>query len=156
MFTSALFSFLGGSAFRLIFGEVSSFFTKKQDHAHEVERMKLQEEADAAQHARNIEAIKVQAELGVKTIQMQAEADVSRIDAGAWAQAVGDVGKKTGIKFLDIWNGSVRPLLATIAIIMLLIQFMQHGFVMTEWDKELVAGILGIYLADRQLSKRGK
>ena len=39
---SALFSFLGGSVFRMIWGEVSSFIEKRQEHAQEIERMRLQ------------------------------------------------------------------------------------------------------------------
>jgi len=70
----ALFSFLGGSAFRMIWGEVSAYFTRKQEHAEEKERMELQGKLEAEQHARNMESIRVQAELGVKTIQMQATA----------------------------------------------------------------------------------
>lgn len=153
---SALISFLGGSAFRMIWGEVASYFTRKQEHAQEVERMRLQADLEAAQHARNLEAIRVQADLGVKTIRVQAEADTSRIEASAWAQAVADVGKKTGIPFIDIWNGAVRPALATLAAVAVLGQIIHNGFALTEWDKELVAAILGIYVADRSLHKRGK
>jgi len=153
---SALFSFLGGSAFRMIWGEVSSWMTKKQDHAQEVERMRLQAELDAAQHARNLEAIRVQADLGVKTIQVQAEAAMGGIEAEAWADVVGSTTKTTGIRFIDIWNGSIRPLLATLAILVVVAQIVSNGFVLSDWDRELVAAILGIYLADRQLMKRGK
>ena len=153
---SALISFLGGSAFRMIWGEVSSYFTRKQEHALEMERMKVQGDLEAAQHARNHESIRVQADLGVKTIQVQAEADLARTDAAAWADAVTAVGRSTGIKFLDIWNGSVRPLLATISIAVVLFEVMKNGFILSEWDKELVSAILGIYVADRSLGKRGK
>jgi hypothetical protein len=153
---SAIVSFLGGSAFRMVWGEISSYFTARQQHAQEVERMKLQGELDAAAHARNLEAIKVQADLGVKTIQVQAEADAGRIDVSAWAQAVADVGKKTGIQFLDIWNGSVRPLLATISIAVVVFEVVKHGFELSDWDRELVGAILGMYVADRTLAKRGK
>lgn len=153
---SALLSFLGGSAFRMLWGEVAAYFTRKQEHAQEVERMQIQEKLDAAQHARNLEAIRVQANMGIKTVRVQAEADLSRIEASAWAQAVADVGKKTGVRFIDIWNGIIRPALATMAMIVVVGQVIQNGFVLTEWDKELVAGILGIYIADRGLSKRGK
>lgn len=153
---SALISFLGGSAFRMIWGEVSSYFTRKQEHALEIERMKVQGDLEAAQHARNLESIRVQADLGVKTIQVQAEADLARTDAAAWADAVAAVGRSTGIKFLDIWNGSVRPLLATIAIAVVLFEIIKNGFALSEWDRELVSAILGIYVADRTLGKRGK
>lgn len=152
----ALISFLGGNAFRMIFGEVVSFFTKKQDHALEIERMKLQGELDAAQHARNLEAIRVQNELGVKVIEVQRDADLDRIDANAWAQAVADVGKTTGIKFLDYWNGSVRPLLATLSIGVVVANIIANGFILSDWDRELVGAILGIYVADRSLARRGK
>ena len=152
----AILSFLGGNAFRLIFGEVAAYFSKRQEHDQEVERMKTQGELDAAQHARNLEAIKVQADLGVKTIQVQAEAALDRIESDAWAAAVADVGKQTGIKWLDVWNGSIRPALATMAMAIVIFEFCKAGFVLTEWDRELVGAILGIYVADRHLSKRGK
>lgn len=153
---SALFSFLGGSAFRMVWGELSAYLTAKQSHKQEIERLRLQGELDAASHARNLESLRLQSDLGVKTIQVQAEADLARVDVGAWAQAVADVGKTTGIRFLDIWNGSIRPWLATLASAVVLFEIVRNGFVLTDWDRELVGAILGIYVADRQLSKRGK
>lgn len=153
---SALISFLGGSIFRMIWGEVSHWFTAKQEHTQEIERIKLQAEYDAAQHARNLEAIRVQADLGVKTIQVQPEAAVAQSDAGAWAQAVADVGKQTGIKIIDIWNASIRPWLATLASTMVMVEIVRNGFVLTDWDRELFGAILGIYVADRSLKNRGK
>lgn len=156
MIFSALLSFLGGNAFRLIFGEVVAYLNKRQDHALELERLRLQAELDAAQHARGLEAIRVQAELGVKTIEVQRDADLDRLDVGAWAGAVADVGRTTGIKFIDIWNGSVRPLLATLAILLVVFQVVANGFVLSDWDRELVGAILGIYVADRSLARRGK
>lgn len=153
---SALISFLGGSAFRMIWGEVSSYFKAKQDQAFEIERMKLQGEQEAAQHLRMVESAKQQAELGIKTIEVQHEADVARVEADAWLTAVRSVGAQTGIKFLDVWNGSVRPLLATLAIGVVVAEIWRNGFVLSDWDRELVGAILGIYVADRSLSKRGK
>ena len=155
MFTTIL-SFLGGNAFRLIFGEIVAYLNKKQDHTLEIERLRLQGELDAAQHARNLEAIRVQNELGVKVIQVQRDADLDRIDAGAWAQAVADVGRQTGLKFIDYWNGSVRPLLATLAVTVVVAEIARNGFVLSDWDRELVGAILGIYVADRSLARRGK
>lgn len=155
MFT-ALFSFLGGSAFRMIFGEISAWMTRKQDHQQEIERLQLQAELDAAQHGRNLESIRVQAELGVKTIEVQAEAALSQIETDAWAKLVESTTKTTGIKWLDAWNGSIRPALATLAMLVVIGQIVVNGFALSDWDRELVAAILGIYLADRQLSKRGK
>lgn len=153
---AALVSFLGGSAFRMIWGEVSAFFTKKQDHKQEMEKMRLQAELEAAQHARNLEAIRVQADLAVKTIEVQSDAKLSEIDAQAWADAVGSVGRTSGNKFIDIWNGAVRPFLATVAIGILLIEIISNNWMPTEHVLVIADAVLGIYVADRTLGKRGK
>lgn len=152
---SALFSFLGGSVFRMIWGEVSHWMTAKIEHKQEMERMQEQEKMAAAQHARNQDAIKVQAAMGIKTIQVQAEADLSRIDVGAWAQAVADVGKQTGIRWLDAWNGSIRPAVATWAIAMITVAELGIS-TMSDNAWAVASAALGIYLADRTLFKRGK
>jgi hypothetical protein len=153
---SALISFLGGSAFRLLWGEISAWVTAKQTHKQELAMLEAQAKFAAQTHAQNLESIRVQAELGVKTIHVQKDADLARIDAGAWAEAVSAVGRQTGIKFLDIWNGSIRPLLASIAIALVVFEAAKSGFQLTDWNRELVGAILGIYVADRTLSKRGK
>ena len=61
-----ILSFLGGNAFRLIFGEIVSFFQKKQEQQQELERMRLQGDLEAAAHTRNLESLRLQSELGVK------------------------------------------------------------------------------------------
>jgi hypothetical protein len=153
---TALLSFLGGNVFRMIFGEVVSYFNKQQEHTQEIERMKLQAEADAAQHARNMEAITTQANLGVKTIQVQAEAAVGQIEAEGWLEAVKATAIKTGIMWVDGWNAMIRPGVATWSVVMLTLG--EIG-VITHLSENVisVAGCaLGIYLADRSLFKRGK
>jgi hypothetical protein len=152
----AILSFLGGNAFRLLFGEVFAYLNKRQEHKLEIERLELQGRLDAEQHSRNLEAIRLQADLGVKVIEAQRDAVLDQVEADAWAQAVTDVGKRTGIRFLDIWNGSIRPALATAAMIAVLFEIARNGFLLTDWDRELIGAILGIYVADRHLSKRGK
>lgn len=153
---SALISFFGGSVFRMLWGEISHWLTAKQDHSFEIERLRLQGELDAAAHARNLEAIRVQAELGVKTIQVQAEAALDKVEADAWSGVVNSTTQKTGILFIDLWNGCIRPMLATLAILAVVGQIASNGFVLSDWDKELIGGILGIYIADRSLARRGK
>lgn len=152
---SALLSFLGGSVFRMIWGEVSSLVNKKQDHAHEIERMRLQADLEAAQHARNLEAIRVQAELGVKVIEAQSHAAVDAMEAEGWLEAVKATGRKVGIAWVDAWNAVIRPGVATWAIFMLTCN--EFGvFVITDETASVCFAALGIYLADRTLGKRGK
>ncbi len=155
MILSALLSFLGGNAFRMIWGEVASWLNKKQDHQYEIERLKLQADVDAAQHERNQAAIRLQAELGVKTIQVQAEAAVSQLETEGWLEAVKATGRSVGVAWVDAWNATIRPGVATWAVIMLTLS--EFGvFVMTESTASVAFAALGIYLADRTLGKRGK
>lgn len=152
---TALISFLGGNVFRMIFGELISAWNKKQDHEQELDRMKLQNQLDADVHARNLEAIRVQAELGVKTIQVAAEAKLEEIEANGWLEAVKATAIQTGIKWVDAWNAVIRPAVATWAIIMMTLH--EFGvFVLSENTIALSGAALGIYLADRSLFKRGK
>lgn len=152
---SAILSFLGGSAFRMVWGEVSAFLTKRQDQRNEIERMRLQAEIDAAQHARNLEAIKLQADLGVQTIRVQAEGAVSQAEADAWREAVTAVGRPIGVAWVDAWNAVIRPGVATWAVFMLTCN--EFGaFKITEETAGVCFAALGLYLADRALGKRGK
>lgn len=153
---SALLSFLGGNVFRLMFGEIVSYFDKRQAHTQEIERMRLQGTLDAQQHERNIDSLKVQADLGVKTVQVQAEAAISQIEADGWLEAVKGTTKTVGIWFIDAWNGAIRPFVATWAIVMISAHFAQHGWVLDDNGWSICGAALGIYLADRSLFKRGK
>ena len=155
MFT-ALLSFLGGSVFRMLWGEIAGWVTAHQTHRQEIERLQLQSEADAAQHARNLEAIRVQADLGVQTIRVQAEADTERIEAQAWGTAVATLYQPSGIAVVDAWNGIIRPLAASIAILLWVLALNEQGWKMGQWDKELIGVVLGFFFASRELTKRRK
>lgn len=152
---SAILSFLGGSAFRAIWGEVSNWLTERQNHAHEMERMRLQAEIDAAQHARNLDSIRLQADLGVREIRVQAEADINRIESEGWLEAVRSTGRAIGIAWVDAWNAVIRPAVATWSVAMLTLS--EFGvFALTDTTASVCFAALGLYLADRTLGKRGK
>lgn len=152
---SALVSFLGGSVFRMLWGEVSAWLTKAQDHKHELDRMHLQAELDRGQHERQLESIRVQAELGVKTIQVQAEAAISELETQGWLEAVKGTTKTVGIAWVDAWNATIRPAVATWAVLMMTAG--EFGLmVLSENTLAITGAALGIYLADRNLMKRGK
>lgn len=153
---TTLISFLGGSVFRMIWGEASAWLTKRQDHSQELDRMKLQAESDAAAHSRNLETIKAQAEAGVKVIQQQAVSAVQGTETDAWFEAVKGTSRTVGIKFIDAWNGVIRPAVATWAVVMITIHYANNGWVLDDNGWGLCGAALGIYLADRALFKRGK
>lgn len=151
----AILSFLGGSTLRMVWGEVSAYLTRKQDHAHEVERMKLQAELDAGQHARTLSSLRLQGELGVKTIEVQAEGAVDQLEAQGWLEAVKATGRATGVRWVDAWNSAIRPGVATWGIVMLTAEAMRL-LVVTDGTASVVYAFLGIFAADRSLGKRGK
>lgn len=152
----ALFSFLGGSAFRMIWGEVSAYFTRRQEHSQEIERMRLQNEMDDKRHSRDMDRIRLQADLNVQEVKVVGDIAIQTTEASAFVEAIKAAGKPIGIFFVDAWNGAIRPSMATVALAVWVLALYRAGFIPTDWDRELIGGILGFYIADRTLAKRGK
>lgn len=152
----ALLSFLGGSVFRMIWGEVSAWYNKKQDHAFELERLRLQTEIDDRNHQRTQEMLRLQNELGIKSVEAKAVADVATAEADAFARAMENAFKPSGWAFVDIWNGIIRPSAATIALLLWVLKLNSQNWVMQEWDITLAGTVLGFFFADRSLGKRNK
>lgn len=152
----ALFSFLGGSVFRMVWGEVSAWYNKRQDHAFEIERLRLQGDLDAAQHVRTQEMLRLQNELGIQMVEAKAEADIGVEEAEAFTKAMQNAFKPTGWAFVDIWNGIIRPAAATIALALWILKLNSQNWLMQEWDITLAGTVLGFFFADRSLGKRGK
>lgn len=148
MFT-ALITFLGGATVRLLLGHFFDFVTKWQDNKNEMSRLRLQGELDAAQFDRNQSAIRLQAELGIKVIEAQTEAHVTSAEADAFVEAVKATAQKTGIMWVDLWNGVIRPMLATICIVLWMVALAQRHFVLDEWDRSLMSLALGIFIGGR-------
>jgi hypothetical protein len=152
----ALLSFLGGNAFRMLFGEIMAFFNKKIDHEQEMARMELQGRLDAEQSTRNLEAIKTQAALGVQTIRVQGEVDLDKLAAEGFNTAVELTGRVTGVKWVDAWNASIRPALATVCIFLIVRYVAALDWKIDDQVWAIIGAALGIFVADRQLLKRGK
>lgn len=153
---SALFSFLGGTFFRMAFGWVSAYLDKKQDHKFEIERLKLQTAIDKATHERNLEALKLQADLGIKTITAQRDADIDRLDGQAFLSAVEATKIITGVRWVDSWNASIRPAGATLGYIILGCSIAAADWVVSAAVFELVCGMIGLFFGGRIMEKQGK
>lgn len=152
----ALFSFLGGSVFRMIWGEVSSWINKRQDHQHEMEMATLQAQLEDQRHTRDMARIKLQSDLNVKEVQVMGDVAIAKTEADAFVAAIKAAAVPTGVAWVDAWNGSIRPAAATIALCLWVFALAHAGFITNDWDRELVGVILGFYFADRTLGKRGK
>lgn len=150
----ALLSFLGGATARAVIGHAIKWFEKKQDHAQEMERMRLQAELDQGAHERNAALIKLQAELKVAEVKLVGENAIGLEEAKAFTEAMKTANQPTGNWFIDAWNGCIRPGAATVAIGLWICKIIKAGLTITSWDENLVASILGYYFADRQLGKR--
>lgn len=153
---SALFSFLGGSVFRMIWGEVTAFVSRQQDHKFELARLQLESELEDRAHQRTQEALRLQAELGIKTIEAQAQAGVVTAEAEAFTEAMKTAFTPTGVHWVDAWNGIIRPAAASLALVVWFLKLLHQGFAMESYDMEITGVVLGFFFADRSLGKRGK
>lgn len=153
---SAILSFIGGSAFRMIWGEVSAWLNKKLEHQQELDRIREQEKIDQAKHARQQELIRLQHELGIKAIQVAGDVETEKLAAEAFANAMKDANRPTGVKWVDAWNATIRPSAATISLALWVGNLAQAAFVLTDWDRNLIGAIFGYFFADRSLAKRSK
>ncbi len=152
---ASILAFLGGSAFRMIWGEAAAWMNKKQDHAYELQRLAQQEGFSAAQHARQMESIKFQAEQQVKVIQVQGEQALATIEAEGWWNVAQAMTKPIGVKWVDAWNAAIRPGVATWGVVVLTLEVFAIASV-SEGTSGVIYAALGLYLADRTLAKRGK
>lgn len=152
---SAILSFLGGSVFRMLWGEIAAWVNRRQEHANEMERMRLQAELDDRRAERELRAIREQAAMQIEVVRVQGEQAIGEVEADAWLEAVKATGRQTGLKWVDGWNAAIRPAVATWAVVMLSAEALKW-LTLTEATASVCFAALGLYLADRALAKRGK
>lgn len=150
-----LISFLSGSIFRTVWGEISSFVTKNQDHKQSIELLNIEAKLGANKHAQDIELIATKQSLGISNTQNQVEVITGSSSADAWVEAGKGINTRTGVEWVDGWNQAIRPGVATIAVFSMIAEIIMLGH-LTDWHREVFSAALGIYLADRTLTKRGK
>jgi hypothetical protein len=151
---SAILSFLGGTAFRWIFGEVVGFLKAKQEYAQELAMLRLQHDQDRDKNQWRIEEFKAAAAAGVQVIEAKSEAMQRELMDRAFLAATEATGRKTGIRWVDAWNASIRPGLATAAILLLVLQSVAPGYiVLTAFVQEVCGMALGIFVGGRIANK---
>ena len=159
MFETAI-TFLGGTAFRLVFGSVMDWFKAKQDHQHELEMQRLQSELESSRHTRDMERIQMQSALNVKEIQVVGDVAEQKLMADAFLEAVKATGTKTGVAVVDAWNASIRPAGATFSLAVWIgsvlaayfaadAALVASGTVLTDFDRSLISAFLGVFVGDR-------
>ena len=144
-----LLSFLGGTAFRWLFGEALDFLKRRQELAHEMQLMALTHEQDRDKHQWQQEAIKAHAEMGIKVIEAQSEADERRGAADAFLAAVKGVQEASKRPdWIGKWNASINPLLATVAIFCLVGESL-HWMTLSPLFSEVACAALGVFVGKR-------
>ena len=165
-----LFSFLGGTAFRWLFGELIGFFKARQEHQQEIERLRLEHDLERERAQWQREAAQDAAAAGLRVIEAQSEAargaaaDAAFVaavqavgavseQAGAVAQRPGFVGWLAG--FAVALNAFIRPELAQVSILLIVGNAIwpQH-VALAGLVGEVVCGALGLFVGER-IRQRG-
>ena len=153
-----LISLVGGGLFRLA-PSVVEWFSKRQDHAHELAMIDRQ---------MDLERLKWQQ----KEAEIAAQAEAS--ESGKWADALAPAMQpvKSGVKWVDAVNASVRPALTywwclclySTAKGIIVYSAIESGaglpelssIVLDEFDRAVVGSIIGFWFLDRALRKMSK
>jgi len=153
-----LLSLVGGGIFRMI-PSVIELISKRQDHAHELAMLDRQMQ---------LESLKWQAKAAEITLQSEAA------EAAKWAEALpaAQVTVKSGVKWIDAINASVRPALTYWWCLGLYSAYKGVTVwvaidesapleqiattLMTEFDRSVIGSIIGFWFLDRALRKLSK
>ena len=147
----ALLSFLGGAAFRSLLNSVLTIWTTAQDHKHELAMLEMQDRLDERRRTHELAMAEVAHKQGVEVIRVRGEADLQRTDAEAFVAAMRSFNQRTGIFFVDLWNGIVRPAFATLCLFLLLRHFAALDWKLDSDGFQLIGAVIGYFFADRTL-----
>ncbi len=151
-----LLSFLGGTAFRWILGEVLGFMKARDEHKMEMQRMTLQHDQDRDRALWQRESMAVAAAEGLKVIEAQSVAAKAQAADAAFLAAIGGVNEAAQRNdWIGAWNASIRPLLATVAIVLLVGQAIAPTWVvLSPLVMDLICAVLGVFVGER-IRQRG-
>jgi hypothetical protein len=151
-----ILSFLGGTAFRWLFGEIIGFVKEREERKRELEMMRLNHEQDKDKHQWQQEAIAAHAAAGVKVIEAKRQSDESAAADDAFLKAIEGVNTASDRKdWIGAWNASIRPFLATVGILLLIGNTVAPTvFVISALVMEVICGVLGVFVGER-IRQRG-
>lgn len=153
---SGMLSFLGGTAFRWILGELFGFLKARDEHKAELERTRLQIELERERAILQRQAAQQAADLGVKIIEAKSEADTEAAAALAHLRAIEGVNKASErTDWIGGFNAIIRPELAQVAILLLVADAIwPDAITLTPLMLELFCAVLGVFVGER-IRQRG-
>jgi hypothetical protein len=146
---SALLTFLGSAAFRLLISFFMDRLKDWQEYGFEQGRIRLQAELEALAAKRELESLAMQKDLGIDVIRAERSNELYLEDLTSFNKATDNVYKETGHWTLDIWNSSVRPLLACTCIAAWVFHIIMNNGTLNAWDLELISATLGVFVGTR-------
>lgn len=147
---SALISFFGGTFARWLFAELLGIIKAREDRRGELEMLTAQQAIERERHEWQRQGIADAAAAGVKVVEAQREASAGDFADRMTLEALTQIGRPSGVAWVDAWNGAIRPALATAAILLIVGNALAPGrVVLTGVVMEVVAGILGLYIGGR-------
>jgi putative Ca2+/H+ antiporter (TMEM165/GDT1 family) len=148
-------SFIGGTAFRWLFGEMIGFFKAREENRIELERIRLEHEHAKERAEWQRQAVADAAAQGIKVVEAQSEAYAARAADDAFLSAIGGVNEASKrADWIGAFNALIRPELAQVSIILLVCHaFWPDAVVITGIVGEVICGALGLFIGER-ISKK--
>lgn len=150
-----LISFLGGTAFRWLVGELLGWIKARDERAAELAMLRLQHDLDRERHQWQQDAIAAQAAAGVRVIEAQNQAARDAAADLAFGAAVAGVSTaQERPDWIGAWNAAIRPALASVAILLIAAQaFAPGAVVLSPLVMELICAVLGVFVGERIRTK---
>jgi hypothetical protein len=153
-----LLGMIGGGVFRLL-PEVLKAFNARRDADHEYRMTELQLRIDQARAGQALDLVHAQGAVASDAAELR-----------AWAEAVKGQGAPTGVQWVDALSATVRPVLTYWWCLVL---YTVHKavlvgvglgerlglaqlapVVLTDFDRSVVASIIGFWFTDRALRRK--
>lgn len=148
---SSIASFLGGTAFRWLVGELLGWIKARDERAAELAMLRLQHDLDRERHQWQQDAIAAQAAAGVRVIEAQSRATRDAAADIAFGAAVyGVTTAQQRSDWIGAWNAAIRPALASMAILLIAAQAVApSAVVLSPLVMDLICAVLGVFVGER-------
>ena len=153
---TALISFLGSASLRWLLGELLGIFKAREDRRAEIDMLRLQADLERERAERQRLAVADAAAAGVKLVEAQREASAGDFADRMTLEALQQIGRPSGVAWVDALNASVRPVLAYVSLLLLAGSAVApEHVVITGMVGEVACGALGLYVGGRVHLKGG-
>lgn len=153
---SSVIGLFGGAAFRAIWAGVGGLISSWVEHKQEIQKAELQDRLDANKHQRNLTEMETAKRLELQVIERKGEIDLSLLDGEIFKSGLENLGKPSGFWIIDAWKSSIQPALATLVLWMVFQHYYTLNFKLDDRGWELCGAVIGMYVADRFLFRRGQ